>query len=171
MNFYENFLKLCNNVGKSPSRVAEEIGISKSIVSRWKNGGGITDATAAKVAEYFGVSIFDIKSPVSIRGLQHDLLRQSGMANTARFIFDDDNQPLAEPTADTNVLTKKDQRDIARDLERIMADLDSSGDLMFDGDPLSDEAKESLRSAMKLGLEAAKLKNKERFTPKKYQKD
>lgn len=76
-----------------------------------------------------------------------------------------------EPAKDTNVLTKKDTRDIARDLERIMADLESGGDLMFDGDPLSKEAKESIRSAMKLGLEAAKLKNKERFTPKKYQKD
>jgi hypothetical protein len=36
---------------------------------------------------------------------------------------------------------------------------------------MSDEARESIRSAMKLGLEAAKLKNKERFTPKKYRKE
>lgn len=49
-----------------------------------------------------------------------------------------------------------------------MNKLDNGGDLMFDGDPMSDAAKESLRAAMKLGLEAAKLKNKERFTPKKY---
>ena len=51
-----------------------------------------------------------------------------------------------------------------------MAQLDSSGDMMFDGDPISDEARESIRAAMKLGLEAAKVKNKERFTPKKYRK-
>jgi len=67
-------------------------------------------------------------------------------------------------------LTEKDRRDIARDLEDMMAHLDSAGDLMFDGDPMSDEARESIRAAMKLGLEAAKLKNKERFTPKKYRK-
>lgn len=66
------------------------------------------------------------------------------------------------------VLNEKDRRDIARDLDNLMEKLESSGDLMFDGDPMSDEAKESLRSAMKLGLEAAKVKNKERFTPKKY---
>lgn len=35
---------------------------------------------------------------------------------------------------------------------------------------MSDEARESIRAAMKLGLEAAKVKNKERFTPKKYRK-
>lgn len=68
------------------------------------------------------------------------------------------------------VLTAKDERDIARNLEKIMADLENSGDLMFDGDPMSDEARESIRSALKLGLEAAKLKNKELYTPKKYRK-
>ena len=35
---------------------------------------------------------------------------------------------------------------------------------------MSDEARESIRSALKLGLEAAKLKNKEIYTPKKYRK-
>ena len=68
-------------------------------------------------------------------------------------------------------LTSKDTRDIARDLEAIMEQLDINGDLMFDGDPMSDEARESIKAAMKLGLEAAKLKNKERFTPKQYRKD
>lgn len=68
-------------------------------------------------------------------------------------------------------LTKKDERDIARNLEKIMADLENSGDLMFDGDPMSDEARDSIRSALKLGLEAAKMKNKETYTPKKYRKD
>ena len=67
-------------------------------------------------------------------------------------------------------LTEKDERDIARDLERIMSQLGSSGDLMFDGDPMSDEARESMLAAMELGLRAAKLKNKARFTPKKHRK-
>lgn len=68
-------------------------------------------------------------------------------------------------------LTKKDERDIARDLENIMGDLEKGDALMFDGNPMSDEARESIMAAMKLGLEAAKLKNKERFTPKKYRKE
>lgn len=70
----------------------------------------------------------------------------------------------------TPVLNDKDERDIAKTLETLMTRLDSSGDLMFDGDPISDEARESIRSAMQLGLQAAKIKNKERFTPKKYRK-
>lgn len=67
-------------------------------------------------------------------------------------------------------LTKKDERDIARDLEKFIEDMDQSGDLMFDGDPMTPEARESIIAAMKLGLEAAKVRNKERFTPKKYRK-
>jgi len=43
--------------------------------------------------------------------------------------------------------------------------------LMFDGNPMSEEARESILAAMKLGLEAAKSKNKARFTPKKYRGD
>ncbi len=73
-----------------------------------------------------------------------------------------------EPTAP--ILTDKDWRDIAKDVEALMAKLDSAETLEFDGDPMSDEARASIRSAMMLGLEAAKVKNKERFTPKKYRK-
>ena len=54
MNFYWNYVKQCNEIGKTPSRVAQEIGFSKSIISRWKNGSNPTDATAQKIAEYFG---------------------------------------------------------------------------------------------------------------------
>lgn len=68
------------------------------------------------------------------------------------------------------VLTEKDRRDVARDVRRIMEDLEHSGDLMFDGVPMSQEAKDSMAAAMKLGLEAARLKNKETYTPKKYRK-
>ena len=78
---------------------------------------------------------------------------------------------LGVETEKAPALTEKDERDIAKDLVRIMAQLEAEGDLMFDGDPMSDEARESIRAAMKLGLEAAKLKNKERFTPKKYRKE
>ena len=70
----------------------------------------------------------------------------------------------------TPVLTKKDERDISKDLEAIMADLEHSGDLMFDGDPMSAEARESMRNAIELGLKAVKLLNKETYTPNKYRK-
>ena len=57
MNFYERYVEMCNKVGKSPSAVAIEIGLSKPSVNRWKNGGSPTDATASKIASYFGVPV------------------------------------------------------------------------------------------------------------------
>jgi transcriptional regulator with XRE-family HTH domain len=57
VNFYEKYVEMCNNIGKSPSAVSLEIGLSKSTVNRWKKGGNPTDATAAKIASYFGVSV------------------------------------------------------------------------------------------------------------------
>ena len=56
MNFYNRFVKLCNSKGKKPSVVAEEIGLSKSLVTRWKSGSGITDSTAQRIADYFGIT-------------------------------------------------------------------------------------------------------------------
>lgn len=58
--FYDNYVRLCNSINKKPSAVALEVGISKSIVSRWKNGGGITDSTAQRIAEYFGVTVAEL---------------------------------------------------------------------------------------------------------------
>lgn len=60
MAFYENYLKLCEKAGKTPSAAALEMGLSKPTVNRWKKGGGATDATALKVASYFGVTIEDL---------------------------------------------------------------------------------------------------------------
>lgn len=77
---------------------------------------------------------------------------------------------LGEEAKRAPALTEKDRRDIAKDIEDLMAKLDSHDTLEFDGDPMSDEARASIRAAMQLGLEAAKAKNKERFTPKKYRK-
>ena len=76
-----------------------------------------------------------------------------------------------EKTEKTPALTEKDERDIARSVEKIMDDLASSGDLMFDGIPMSDEAKAAMAAAMRVGLEEAKRRNKETYTPKKYRKE
>lgn len=60
MAFYESYLKLCEKAGKTPSAAALEMGLSKPTVNRWKKGGGATDATALKVASYFGVTVEEL---------------------------------------------------------------------------------------------------------------
>lgn len=67
-------------------------------------------------------------------------------------------------------LKPKDERDIKNILANTEQLLKQEG-LMFDGDPASPEAIESILSAMQIGMEMAKKKNKEKYTPKKYKKD
>ena len=77
MKFWNNFLALCNNVGKSPNAVAKEIGVSSASVSAWKSNGDRIpqDRTLLKVADYFGVTVDELKREtpgVSIRRLSKD---------------------------------------------------------------------------------------------------
>lgn len=68
-------------------------------------------------------------------------------------------------------LTARDEKDIAKILEQTKEQLLSQEGLMFDGDPASPEAINSILDAMQIGMEMAKKKNKEKYTPKKYKKD
>ena len=68
-------------------------------------------------------------------------------------------------------LSQKDKRDILDIISSAKAELLSQEGLMFDGDPASPEAIESILNAMEIGMEMAKKKNKEKYTPKKYKKD
>ena len=93
VNFYNNFISLCNQVGKTPSRVAMEIGLSKPTVNRWKNGSSPTDATAMKIAEYFGVSIQDLIGKASIDDLAYEVCRDLGLVESP---FKNEKKPSAD---------------------------------------------------------------------------
>ncbi len=82
MSFYENFVRQCNKVGKTPSKVAQEANISKSIVSRWKHGGGVTDATAMKLAEYFGVTVQELTGEADLGDMLYEAARDHGLVES-----------------------------------------------------------------------------------------
>lgn len=60
--FYTNYVALCAKVGKSPSAVAEEIGLSRTSPNGWKKGKLPRDATLAKLADYFHISVAELLS-------------------------------------------------------------------------------------------------------------
>lgn len=70
-----------------------------------------------------------------------------------------------------DTLSKRDTKDIEKILDKTREQLLSQEGLMFDGDPATPEAIESILAAMQVGMELAKKKNKEKYTPKKYKKD
>lgn len=65
-------------------------------------------------------------------------------------------------------LNSKDERDIARDLEKMMNDLETKEAIAFYGEPLDDEDKELLRISLENSLRLAKEMAKKKFTPKKF---
>lgn len=78
---------------------------------------------------------------------------------------------MEDKTTASQELTARDEKDIAKILEQTKEQLLSQEGLMFDGDPASPEAINSILDAMQIGMEMAKKKNKEKYTPKKYKKD
>lgn len=56
--FYDIYSDLCKQIGKSPSAVAQELGINKSNVTNWKNNGYTPRGNVLnRIAEYFNVSV------------------------------------------------------------------------------------------------------------------
>lgn len=77
-----------------------------------------------------------------------------------------------EPMDDLPPLTYKDEREIARDLEKMLADMDDKNALAATGGTVDDaEDRELLRASLLTSMQLAKRIAKKKFTPKKYRKD
>lgn len=99
MSFYEKYLMLCDKNKKTPSGAALEMGLSKTTVNRWKNGGGITDATILKVATFFGVPKEELKGepeqkekPNTLDGIELEKLSPARRALLEKLGGMDDDQ-------------------------------------------------------------------------------
>ena len=141
---YEKFEALLKKYGVTAYRVSKETGVTTATLTSWKQGKYTPKQDKLqKIADYFGVSL--------------DYLMTG---NTT--------EPVKEKAPE---LTARDERDIEKILNNTREQLLSQEGLMFDGDPASPEAIDSILSAMQIGMEMAKKKNKEKYTPKKYKKD
>lgn len=144
---YEIFEQLCKEKGVTAYRVCKSTGITTATISNWKAGRYTPkQEKMQKLADYFGVTI--------------------------NYLMTGKEESESSPDSQTRKtpLTQRDSKQIEAILSDTEALLKQEG-LMFDGDPASPEAIESILSAMKIGMEMAKQKNKEKYTPKKYKKD
>lgn len=139
---YEIFEQLCKKFSVTPYRVCKETGLTTATISNWKAGRYTPKADKLqKIADYFGVTIEYLMT----------------------------GESSSEDPSST--LTARDERDIEKILENTRNQLLNQEGLMFDGKPASPEAIDSILSAMRVGMEMAKEKNKQLYTPKKYKKD
>ena len=77
-----------------------------------------------------------------------------------------------DESAQSPALTKRDERDIKKDLDSIMERLNSKeyGPAAYDGEELDPEAAELFKEEIEIALRRLKIINKEKYTPKKYKK-
>ena len=58
--FYDEFIRLCNEKGETPSAVTRSIGVDKSAATRWSKGAVPRGTTMLKLAEHFGVTVAEL---------------------------------------------------------------------------------------------------------------
>lgn len=86
-------------------------------------------------------------------------------------LYAEKNSKLTTHDAPYYELTDKDHRDIAKEIDHVLAGLESKGEVNFYGEPMSDEDRELFKTTMTTAYEIAKREAKRRFTPKKYRHD
>lgn len=140
---YERILELCQERGITPYRMCQEAQVPKNIMTELKMGRkqNLSSKTAAKLAEYFGVTVDSLIS---------------GSASKKEALPD---------------LTDEDKQDIAKRLEDTLSQLMLRQEgLMFDGEPLDDVTRELLETSLRNSMELAKRMSKAREAEKRKEK-
>lgn len=140
---YDIFVKLLEKYGVTAYKVSKATGIAGSTFSDWKSGRSTPkQEKLQKIADYFGVTVEYLMTGKE------------------------------EPKEKAPELTAKDERDIAKDLERIMEKLTAgeSGPASYNGEDLDPEAAALFKDELEIALRRLKMINKEKYTNKRYKK-
>ncbi|MGL5329176.1 MAG: helix-turn-helix domain-containing protein [Peptostreptococcaceae bacterium] len=134
----------------SRSELGKKINLHESTIKRYEDG-HIKSLDIEKLKEF--ANALDI-SPEYLMGLE-------------------DNKTMNNLNFNPNVITEKDEKHIQKDLKEIMDDFKTGhdGPAFYNGIELGDEELELIEQAMELALKSAKLKNKAKYTPKKYKNE
>lgn len=142
---YEIFVKLLEKYGVTAYKVSKATGIAGSTFSDWKNGRSTPKQDKLqKIADYFGVTVDYLMT-----GKETD-----------------------EPREKAPELTAKDERDIAKDLDRIMGEIrkGEDGPLYYNGVEIDDASINLLQNAIEYALRETKKENKSKYNPNKNKK-
>lgn len=126
----------------------------------------LNNRTQLELAEYMNVSQATVSN--WCKGVK--MPRMSKIDMICKF-FDINRSDLMNDSSSQPELNKRDTKQIEEILQQTKDKLTSQEGLMFDDDPASPEAIDSILNAMEIGMEMAKRKNEEKYTPKKYKKD
>ena len=148
-------------LGLSAEEVAKKIGKDRSTVYRYESNDIVKLPTT--VLEPLARALNT--TPASLMGYVDEEKHISPISQTSA-------GPAPSAAEDLPPLAPRDERQIARDLEKMLADLDDKNDLAAVGGTVEDaEDRELLRASLLTSMRLAKQIAKKKFTPKKYRKD
>lgn len=138
---YENVKNAANAKGYSINRLEKELGFARSYIGKFKTITPSIDKIQ-KIADFLDVSVDSLMTG---------------------------QESSKEKSSELNA---RDERNIAKDLDDIMEKLTNKedGPLNYNGIDLDDDTISLLSDAIGLGLRQIKIRNKEKYTPKKYKK-
>lgn len=140
---YEIFEQLLQKYGVTAYKVSKETGITQSTLSDWKRGRSTPKTeNMKKIADYFGV--------------------------TVEYLMTGKNEPKEKDPE----LTARDERDIAKDLDRIMGEIrkGDDGPLYYNGVEIDNASLSLLQNAIEYALRETKKENKVKYNPNKNKK-
>lgn len=141
---YEIFVKLLEKYGLTAYKVSKATGIAGSTFSDWKNGrSNPKQDKLQKIADYFGVSLEYLMTG------KEDVVKEKAPELSAR-----------------------DERDIAKDLDRIMSEIQKGDDgpLYYNGIEIDNASLNLLQNAIEYALRETKKENKVKYNPNKNKK-
>lgn len=151
--FGEKLKELRISKGLTQEELGKILNKTKNNISQYETSKREPDSETLKtLADFFGVSVDYLLGRTDIRTI---------------------TQPTTEPEMNNKpLLTAKDEKDIAKDVDKIMTKLENQedGPIYFNGQEVSEDDAELFRDALQLALRRIKVKNKETYTPKKYKK-
>ena len=123
MDFYQRVILLCQQKGVSRSKMADDIGISRSTPKDWKEKGSTPQlATVKKVADYFGVTteylMNDNASPETAFNTVHGNNNIIGNGNTVGSHLTEQEKALLELFGKLDVVKQAKLIAYAADLEK-----------------------------------------------------
>lgn len=125
-----------------------------------REGKGIFQSELAKKANISKSVMSRIEN--GDRAVRDDELREiaKSLNVSADYLIGRSSEPM---------LTRADQRDIARNVEEMKQSLENGSLRMsLDGEEITDEVKEFILDQIENTITLAKIKSKDKFTPKKY---
>lgn len=85
--FWENFVRQCEQIEKSPTVVVEELGFKRPAVTSWKKGALPQVKNRKKIADYFGITVEELmgtkKEPAGEGGLDAQMQQIVELLNDA----------------------------------------------------------------------------------------